>query len=70
MSAGESSQLPLWVQDRDTVIAETADAEWRYKLPPEYHRTNAFLKAESQYNHLEGSLEAIVQNLVLSLIHI
>ncbi|HEY9700088.1 MAG TPA: hypothetical protein V6D10_22725 [Trichocoleus sp.] len=64
MSAAESSQLPLWVQDRNTVITATADAEWRYKNPPEYHRTNAFLKQESQYNHLEGSLEAIVQNLV------
>ncbi|MBE9010547.1 SnoaL-like polyketide cyclase [Pseudanabaenaceae cyanobacterium LEGE 13415] len=64
MSAAESSQLPLWVQDRDTVIEQTADATWRYTLPPQYHRTNAFLKQESQYQHLEGSLEAIVQNLV------
>lgn len=63
-SQAESSQLPLWVQDRDTVIRETADAQWRYKLPPEYHRTNAFLQQESQYQHLEGSLEALVQNLV------
>ena len=64
MSSAESSQMPLWVKDRDTVITQTADAEWRYSNPPEYHRTNAFLKQESQYSHLEGSLEAIVQNLV------
>lgn len=43
MSAADSSQLPLWVQDRDAVIQQTADSQWRYKLPPEYHRTNAFL---------------------------
>jgi len=60
----QSANQPLWIQDRDTVIAETADAQWRYSTPPDYSRTNNFLKEESKYNHLEGSLEAIVQNLV------
>ena len=31
----------------------------------QYSRTNTSLKEEIQYNHLAGSLEAIVQNLVL-----
>jgi len=64
MSSGESSKLPLWVQDRDTVIANDADVQWRYETRPNYSHTNEFLKRESVCNHLEGSLEAIVQNLV------
>jgi predicted ester cyclase len=60
-----STPQPLWIQDRDTVISEGANtAEWRYQEPPDYSRTNETLRRESQYNHLEGSLEAIVQNLV------
>ncbi len=31
---------------------------------PDYSLSNEFLKQESKYSHLEGSLEAIVQNLV------
>lgn len=60
-----STHQPLWIQDRDTVISEGANTvEWRYQQPPDYSRTNETLRSESQYNHLEGSLEAIVQNLV------
>lgn len=59
-----TSDTPLWVQDRDTVITEESDAEWRYETPPDYSRNNATLKQQSKFNHLEGSLEAIVQNLV------
>lgn len=55
---------PLWIQDRDTVIAESQDAEWRYGAAPDYTRTNSFLRKESKYNHEFGSLEAIVENLV------
>ncbi len=55
---------PLWIQDRDTVIAQSQDAEWRYDTAPDYTRTNTFLNQESKYNHTNGSLEAIVQNLV------
>ncbi|HEY9708643.1 MAG TPA: ester cyclase [Oculatellaceae cyanobacterium] len=60
----QSTNKPLWIQDRDTVIEKSADAEWRYSSPPDYTRTNSFLQQESKYNHLEGSLEAVVQNLV------
>lgn len=60
----QSTNKPLWIQDRDTIIEQSADAQWRYSTPPDYTRTNSFLKQESKYNHLEGSLEAVVQNLV------
>lgn len=55
---------PLWIQDRDTVIAESHFDEWRYGDAPDYTRTNAFLDKERKHNHANGSLEAIVQNLV------
>ncbi|MEH2425778.1 MAG: SnoaL-like polyketide cyclase [Nostoc sp.] len=64
MSATQSNNLPLWVQNRDQVIAESTDVEWRGQTPPDYSRSNENLAQESIYNHLEGTLEAIVQNLV------
>ncbi|OUL26846.1 SnoaL-like polyketide cyclase [Nostoc sp. 106C] len=64
MSSEQATNQPLWIQDRDTVIANDANVEWRYQTRPDYSRTNQFLQKQSQYNHLEGSLEAIVQNLV------
>lgn len=64
MSASQSAEQPLWVRDRDTVIAQSAAHQWRYETPPDYSRTNEVLKKESLYSHLEGSLEGIVQNLV------
>lgn len=65
MGATESTNSPLWIQDRDVVIANSgSDVEWRYQGPPDYSHTNEFLERERQHNHLEGSLEAIVQNLV------
>ncbi|MBD2196909.1 MULTISPECIES: SnoaL-like polyketide cyclase [Calothrix] len=64
MSATQSNSLPLWVQDRDKVIEGSTDAQWRYQTPPDYSRSNENLAKESTTHHLEGSLEAIVQNLV------
>lgn len=64
MSATQSNNLPLWVQDRDIVIAASTHAEWRYQTPPDYTRSQENLAQESTRNHLEGTLEAIVQNLV------
>ena len=54
MSASQSAEQPLWVRDRDTVIAKSADHQWRYETPPDYSRTNEVLKKESLYSHLEG----------------
>ncbi|KAF3884360.1 MULTISPECIES: ester cyclase [Nostocales] len=64
MSAEQSNNLPLWVQDRDTVIANSGNAEWRSQTPPDYTDSKEGLAKESKANHFEGSLEAIVQNLV------
>jgi hypothetical protein len=64
MTSTESQNLPLWVQDRDQVIAESKDVEWRYQTPPDYTRSQENLAKESIKNHVAGSLEAIVQNLV------
>lgn len=64
MTSTQSNNLPLWVQNRDTVIAYSTNAEWRYQTPPDYSRSQENLAKESTCNHLEGTLEAIVQNLV------
>ncbi|MGP0128083.1 MAG: ester cyclase [cyanobacterium endosymbiont of Rhopalodia musculus] len=60
----DSDKLPIWVQDRDTVIANDEGVQWRNGERPDYSYTNQFLRVESQFNHPEGSLEAIVENLV------
>ncbi|MBW4565867.1 MAG: SnoaL-like polyketide cyclase [Mojavia pulchra JT2-VF2] len=64
MSATQPNNLPLWVQDRDKVIEGSTDAQWRYQTPPDYSRSKENLAKESTRIHLEGTLEAIVQNLV------
>lgn len=64
MTSTQPNNLPLWVQDRDTVIEYSKHAEWRYQTPPDYTRSKENLAKESICNHPEGSLEAIVQNLV------
>ncbi|GBF82070.1 SnoaL-like polyketide cyclase [Aphanothece sacrum] len=64
MSKDGSAELPLWVQDRNTVITHDEGVEWREGKRPDYSHTDEFLHKESQYSHLEGSLEAIAQNLV------
>ncbi|KZL49717.1 SnoaL-like polyketide cyclase [Nodularia spumigena CENA596] len=58
------TELPLWVQDRETVLAHDQGVEWREGQRPDYSYTNEFLHKESKFNHPEGSLEAIAQNLV------
>jgi predicted ester cyclase len=64
MSDSKSSELPLWVQDREIVLANDEGVEWREGQRPDYTYTNQFLHQESQFQHPEGSLEAIAQNLV------
>lgn len=64
MTSTQSNHLPLWVQDRDQVIQQSTDAQWRYQTPPDYSRSKENLAKESIQNHLDGTLEAIVQNLV------
>lgn len=66
MSTTDTNNLPLWVQDRDTVIKYSAQAnvEWRNGKMPDYTRSNENLAKESVCSHMEGSLAALVENLV------
>ena len=64
MTATQSNNLPLWVQERETVIANGADAQWRGNNPPDYAESVENLAKESLKNHPAGSLEDLVQNLV------
>ncbi|TFI54923.1 SnoaL-like polyketide cyclase [Mastigocladus laminosus UU774] len=64
MSNAQSTDLPLWVQDREIVLANDEGVEWREGQRPDYSYTNQFLHKESKFQHPEGSLEAIAQNLV------
>lgn len=64
MSATQSHNLPLWVQEREKVIASSVGDEWRGGNPPDYSESNQGLAAQSLGNHQMGSLEAIVENLV------
>src|ERR687886_689103 len=63
MSKEQSTELPLWVQDRSKVIASEASVEWRSGVP-DYSYTNQFLEKQRKHNHAEGSLNAIAHNLV------
>ncbi|MDJ0557350.1 MAG: ester cyclase [Microcoleaceae cyanobacterium MO_207.B10] len=64
MSEKKSTELPIWVQNRDQVITNDAGVEWRGGERPDYSRNNQVFQQESKYNHAEGSLEAIAHNLV------
>ena len=56
--------LPLWVQNRDTVLQNNKNVQWRYGKQPDYTKSNENLAKESTQNHPQNSLEALVQNLV------
>lgn len=60
----QTQDLPLWVQDREEVLKHDDGVEWRDEKRPDYSMTNAFLREEKQFNHGEGSLNAIAENLV------
>ena len=64
MSNNDSKKLPLWVQDREKVIANGQGVEWREGKQPDYSNNDRVFQQESKYHHPEGSLEAIAHNLV------
>jgi hypothetical protein len=64
MTKAQNNNLPLWVQNRDVVLQYNNNVQWRYGEKPDYTRSNENLAKESTRNHPEGSLEALVQNLV------
>ncbi|MEM1167774.1 MAG: ester cyclase [Cyanobacteria bacterium P01_H01_bin.35] len=64
MSNSNSTELPLWVQDRKEVIANDEGVEWRDGTRPDYSHNDQVFQQERKYHHPEGSLEAIAHNLV------
>ena len=64
MSNSQSPELPLWVQDREQVIRNDAGVEWREGERPDYSSNNQVWQQERQFQHPEGSLAAIAENLV------
>ncbi|GFE70345.1 ester cyclase [Chroococcus sp. FPU101] len=58
-----NTEIPLWIQDREEVLLNDENVEWRGERP-DYTHTNQFLERERQHNHAEGSLNAIAYNLV------
>jgi predicted ester cyclase len=64
LSMSSTQELPLWVQDREQVLEQDQGVEWRDGSRPDYSHTNKYLQKERQYNHAEGSLNAIAHNLV------
>lgn len=64
MSNNQSTELPLWVQDREAVLSQEEGVEWRTGERPDYSHTNQFLEQERKFNHAEGTLNAIAHNLV------
>lgn len=64
MTPIDIEKLPLWVQNRDTVLKSDQNVEWRYGKQPDYTHSNQKLTKESTQNHSTNSLEALVQNLV------
>lgn len=56
--------LPSYLSDPDAILKEDSDKiEWRYSLP-NYSAANLLFGTHKTTDHLSGSLEATVQNLV------
>lgn len=47
MSSEKTTELPLWVQDRDIVIAHDEEVQWREGKRPDYSYTNEFAQCAS-----------------------
>lgn len=60
----QNTDVPLWIQDREVVLNNDENVNWRGGQRPDYSHTNQFLERERQHNHAEGSLNAIAYNLV------
>jgi len=63
MSDAKPAEKPLWLRDRDTVIAHDEGVVWR-KGRPDYHLTNQIVHKERTRQLLQGSLELAVEDLV------
>ena len=63
MSDVKPAEKPLWLRDRDTVVAHDEGVVWR-KGRPDYHLTNQVVGKERTRQLLQGSLELAVEDLV------
>jgi hypothetical protein len=63
MSVTKPAEKPLWLQERDAVIAQDEGVRWRNGRP-DYALTNQVLSQERTRPLAEGSLELAVENLV------
>jgi hypothetical protein len=59
----QPTNKPLWLQERDSVIAQDEGVNWR-KGRPDYHLTNQVVHKERTRHFLTDSLEMAVENLV------
>ncbi|RMI27656.1 ester cyclase [Nocardia stercoris] len=59
----EAIDTPLHLQGRDAVIAAAAPEDWRENAP-DYHLSKTVMPGQRTTDHAEGSLEAIVEQLV------
>jgi hypothetical protein len=64
MGAENPAEKPLWLRDRDTVIAHDQGVKWRNGSRPDYTLTNQILSKERTRNFAADSLEMAVENLV------
>ena len=61
----DREDISLGVQNRAAVLDLDNDTKsWRYGEKPDYTKSEERLAKHSQYNHTEGSLAAIAQNVV------
>lgn len=64
MSDTKPPDKPLWLKDRDTVIAHDEGVVWRNEARPDYALTNQIVHKERTRQLLLGSLEQAVEELV------
>ncbi len=64
MTEQTEKTLPLWAQGRSNLLEKDSSTSWRYGDKPDYSKSEERLAQRSNYKHAEGSLAAIVQNLV------
>jgi hypothetical protein len=57
------TDVPLWLQGRDAVIAATNPGDWR-EGEPDYHFSKTIMPGQRRHTFEAGSLEAIVESIV------
>ncbi|KAI4728544.1 hypothetical protein E4T49_03673 [Aureobasidium sp. EXF-10728] len=63
VQAKPAPSIPDYLADPDAVLKDT-QAKWRYGRAPDYSKTRKVYAETKQANHISGSLEDMVENLV------